>query len=136
MSDSERIKQAKLTLKMRGWTYDSAVYKNGGPLPVTFSHLSKVLAGFRDSESLLELVEQIPQREAYEASRSGSDHEEARTDLLHRAKRVGLKLGHAARRLGVSRGHLSMVLHAHRESCSLIEGFEQMLESLEEGGEA
>jgi lambda repressor-like predicted transcriptional regulator len=57
-----RKEAAKALLKRRGWSLRSASRDHGGPLSVTFSHLSKVLCTDRRSEALMREIRAIPAR--------------------------------------------------------------------------
>lgn len=61
--EAQALAKAKRLLRDRGWTYRDACRDFGGPLPVTFSHLSKVLSGDRDSRRLLAAIATLPARE-------------------------------------------------------------------------
>jgi hypothetical protein len=68
---AQSIRSARSTLASLGWSYRAVTQEYGGPLAVSYSHLSKALAGIEGrmlSRSVLEEIERLPSREAWESN--------------------------------------------------------------------
>jgi hypothetical protein len=59
-SQKAAVDAAKRALAIRGWSYRTAAPL----LHVKFTHLAKVLAGYRQSRALLQRIDALPDRKA------------------------------------------------------------------------